>query len=283
MVCEDDVLTLEDDLFIIKQVYVSIGGPRLCTHHAYTAPHPSLHQRKIRQAVPQPLRTHDAPVPLNIAIDGPVASGKTVVGRALARRLGLRFLDTGTMYRAVTWAAVERGLDMGDVEALSDLAEDMDIRVELQEGEQRIVVEGTDVTDLMRSQQVELNVSDVSAISGVRRALVSQQRRIAAQDPLGIVVVGRDIGTVVLPDAPVKVFLEASLHIRVRRRYDEFRRKGDIRDMERLTAEIQMRDKIDSERADSPLRPAIDAVRIETDGLRIDQVVGRIQGLIAAS
>lgn len=233
--------------------------------------------------MPQPPRTHDAPVPLNIAIDGPVASGKTVVGRALARRLGLRFLDTGTMYRAVTLAAVERGLDMGDVEALSDLAEGMDIRVELQEGEQRIMVEGTDVTDLMRSQQVELNVSDVSAISGVRRALVSQQRRIAAQDPSGIVVVGRDIGTVVLPDAPVKVFLEASLHIRVRRRYDEFRRKGDVRDMERLTAEIQMRDKIDSERADSPLRPAIDAVRIETDGLRIDQVVGRIQELIAAS
>ena len=231
--------------------------------------------------MPQPLRAHTAPV--KIAIDGPVASGKTVVGRALARRLCLRFLDTGTMYRAVTWAAVERGLEMSEVETLSDLAEDMDIRLELQEGEHRIVVEGTDVTDLMRSPQVELNVSAVSTISGVRRALVRQQRRIAAQDPLGIVVVGRDIGTVVLPDAAVKVFLEASLHIRVRRRYDEFRRKGDRRDMERLTAEIQMRDKIDSERADSPLRPAIDAVRIETDGLRIDQVVGRIQDLIAAT
>ncbi len=233
--------------------------------------------------MPQPLRPHAAPVPVIIAIDGPVASGKTVVGRALARRLGLRFLDTGTMYRAVTWAAAERGLDMSEVEALSDLAEDMDIRVELEEGEQRIVVEGIDVTDMMRSQQVELSVSAVSAVSGVRRALVRQQRRIAVQDPLGIVVVGRDIGTVVLPDAPVKVFLEASLHIRVRRRYDEFRRKDDKRDMGQLTAEIQMRDKIDSERADSPLRPAIDAVRIETDGLRIDQVVGRIQGLIAAS
>ena len=233
--------------------------------------------------MPQPLPPHAAPVPVIIAIDGPVASGKTVVGRALARRLGLRFLDTGTMYRAVTWAAAERGLDMNEDEALSDLAEDMDIRVELEEGEQRIVVEGIDVTDMLRSQQVELSVSAVSAVSGVRRALVRQQRRIAVQDPLGIVVVGRDIGTVVLPDAPVKVFLEASLQIRARRRYDEFRRKGDVRDMVQLTAEIQMRDKIDSERADSPLRPAIDAVRIETDGLRIDQVVGRIQELIADS
>ncbi len=217
---------------------------------------------------------------LKVAIDGPVASGKTVVGRALARRTAMRFLDTGTMYRAVTWAALDRGLDIADEGALSDLAEALDVRLAFEEGEQRIMVEGADVTDVLRSPSVEAQVSPVSAVSGVRRALVDQQRRVAEGDDSGIVVVGRDIGTVVLPDAQVKAYLEASLAVRVRRRHDELRRRGERRDLEALTEAVELRDKIDSERADSPLRPAVDAVIIDTDGLRIDQVVGRIQDLI---
>ena len=220
---------------------------------------------------------------MQVAIDGPVASGKTVVGRALARREAMNFLDTGTMYRAVTWAAAELGIAPSDAQALGELTSRLDISLWLDAGEQRILVDGTDVTDLLRTPEVEANVSDVSAVSGVRRALVSQQRRISARAAEGIVVVGRDIGTVVLPDAPVKAYLEASLPVRVRRRHDEFRRRGDVRDLEQLTADIRMRDKIDSEREDSPLRPASDAVTIDTDGLRIDQVVSRIRELIAAA
>ena len=192
----------------------------------------------------------------------------------------MRFMDTGTMYRAVTLAALGRGQDTKDGDALTDLARRLDIRLEFNEGEQRIVVDGADVTDEIRSRQVEAHVSAISAVSGVRRALVDQQRRIAGADDSGIVVAGRDIGTVVLPDAEVKAYLEASLPVRARRRHDELRRRGERRDLSALTEEVRMRDKIDSERADSPLRPAVDAAIIETDGLRIDQVVAKIQDLI---
>ena len=192
----------------------------------------------------------------------------------------MRFLDTGTMYRAITWAALEQGMDMSDKDALSELAERLEVRIEFEEGEQRIIVEGADATDEIRSQTVEANVSPVSTIARVRRALVDQQRRIASGGESGIVMVGRDIGTVVLPDAQVKAYLEASLDVRSRRRHDELRRKGEGRDLGALMEEVRMRDKIDSERSNSPLRPAVDAVVIDTDRLRIDQVVDRIQDLI---
>ncbi len=217
---------------------------------------------------------------LQIAIDGPAASGKTAVGRVLARRLGARFLDTGTMYRAVAWTTIERGVDLEDTAALTELAEGLDIRVSLEDGEQALSVDGTDVTEFLRLPEVESRVSKVSEVPGVRQALVTQQRRVAEEGAAGIVMVGRDIGTVVLSDAAVKVFLQASVMIRVRRRLDELRRKGDIRDPSQLAEEIQMRDKIDTERSDSPLRPAVDSVTVETDSLRIDQVVGKIQELI---
>jgi cytidylate kinase len=219
-------------------------------------------------------------VTLQIAIDGPVASGKTAVGRVLARRLGARFLDTGTMYRAVAWTTIERSVPLDDTAALTSLAQGLDIRVSLEDGEQMLTVDGTDVTGFLRLPEVESRVSRVSEVSGVRQALVTQQRRVAKEGAAGIVMVGRDIGTVVLPDAPVKVFLQASVTIRVRRRLDELRRKGDVRDPSRLAEEIELRDKIDTERSDSPLRPAVDSVTVDTDNLRIDQVVGKIQELI---
>lgn len=220
---------------------------------------------------------------LQIAIDGPVASGKTAVGRVLARRIGARFLDTGTMYRAVAWTTIDRGVALEDPKALTALAEGLDIRVGLEDGEQSLSVDGRVITEFLRLPEVESRVSKVSEVPGVRQALVTQQRKVATGDGEGaaaIVMVGRDIGTVVLPDAPVKVFLQASVTIRVRRRLDELRRKGDVRDPSQLAEEIQLRDKIDSERSDSPLRPAVDSVTVETDRLRIDQVVGKIQELI---
>ena len=210
----------------------------------------------------------------SIAIDGPVASGKTAVGRLAAGRLGFRFLDTGAMYRAVTWVAIRREIGLEDAEALTRLAGTIEIRLVPSEAGDRLVVDGEDVTDHLRDQDVERAVSQVSAVSGVRTAMVSQQRAVARQGP--IVMVGRDIGTVVLPDADVKVFLEASVDVRAKRRYDELRSQGKSPEYQDVVDDLASRDKIDSERADSPLMPASDAVRLDTDDLTVDEVVERI-------
>ena len=215
---------------------------------------------------------------LSIAIDGPVASGKTSVGRLLAERLGYRFLDTGIMYRAVTWAAMQRGLDLGDRAALGRLASVLEIRLTSGEGGDRLVVDGLDVTDLLRDHEVERGVSLVAAASGVRSALVEQQRRIAGDG--AIVMVGRDIGTVVLHDASAKVFLMASVGVRAHRRHQELRTRGDSIEYQEVVDDLVRRDKIDSERADSPLRAAEDAVQIDTDNLEIEEVVQEILSIV---
>jgi len=211
-----------------------------------------------------------------IAIDGPVASGKSAVGRRAARRLGYRFLDTGWMYRAVTWAAIHRQVNILNEDALTHLTHH--IQMELVPGKDngdRLVLDGIDMTDHLRDHDVQCHVSPVSAVRGVREALVAQQRSIASKG--SIVMVGRDIGTVVLPDAEVKVFLTASLDIRARRRYEEVRAGGVT--YEEVVADLLRRDKIDSERAESPLRQAGNAVLIETDRLTVDEIVDRIMGL----
>ena len=213
----------------------------------------------------------------SLAIDGPVASGKSTVGRLVAARLGYRFLDTGTMYRALTWAALRRGLDFGDGDALEALARS--VRLEVTPADDggsgdRLLLDGVDVTGHLRDLEVERWVSALSAVAGVRRVLVAAQRAMAAQG--GVVMVGRDIGTVVLPDAPVKVYLEASVTERARRRHAEV--DGPTED--EVQAELRRRDALDSERADSPLRAADDAVVIETDGMGIEAVVERIVALV---
>ena len=159
-----------------------------------------------------------------IAIDGPVASGKTAVGRELARRLSISFLDTGVMYRAVTWAALERGIDVGDEQGLSSLAESVHMSLVPGESGARLMVEGVDVTGHLRDAVVEEHVSQVSAVARVRVALVELQRAIAHQGP--IVMVGRDIGTVVLENAEFKAFLQASVDVRAERRHEELIAKG---------------------------------------------------------
>ena len=216
-----------------------------------------------------------------IAIDGPVASGKTVVGRLIAQRLGCRFLDTGIMYRAVTWVALNRGVELGNDEALSDLATSLDIRLVAGAAGDRLLVDGEDVTDFLREPDVDRGVSQVSAVSGVRRALVGQQRAIASEG--SIVVLGRDIGTVVLPDADVKVFLKASAEVRARRRYCELQEKGSGISYDQVASDLERRDRIDSERADSPLRPADDAIQIDTDSLSVEDIAERILAELKAS
>ncbi len=218
--------------------------------------------------------------PRRIAVDGSAASGKSTIGRRLAQRLGYAFLDTGVMYRAVTHAALERGLDLRDAAAIGELAQTLPIDVSLDcDGSgTRIAIDGSDVTPHLRSQPVEDAVSLISRIAGVRDALVSRQREIAEQQP--IVMAGRDIGTVVLPHADLKVYLDASIEERARRRYSDFLAVGHEVSQEIVLEDIRRRDRIDSEREMSPLRPADDAVIIDTDGLSLDDVMAQVIGLV---
>lgn len=219
--------------------------------------------------------------PRTIAVDGSAASGKSTVGRRLADSLGYRFLDTGVMYRAVTLAALERGIPADGEDALARLANSVDIEVTLGAAGSRVCVDGEDVTDRLRSQEIEDNVSLVSRIAGVREALVRKQRRIAAGD--SIVMAGRDIGTVVLPGADLKIYLDASLNERARRRHQEFVAGGHAATEDDVLNDLRRRDQIDSERDVSPLRAAEDAVVIETDGLTIDEVFDRVLAVLRAN
>lgn len=217
-------------------------------------------------------------------MDGSAASGKSTVGRRLAARLGYPFLDTGIMYRAITYAALQRGINLSDDDALSELAASVEIAVGLpvpgSDGSATITVDGEDVTSRLRGAAVEESVSLVSRVPGVRDALVRKQREIAAGRE--IVMAGRDIGTVVLPSADLKVYLDASLEERAARRHREFARLGRNLTEEEVLQDIRRRDQIDSQRAVSPLRPADDAVIIDTDGLTLDAVMDKVLGLVEA-
>lgn len=213
--------------------------------------------------------------PRTIAVDGSAASGKSTVGRRLAAALGYPFLDTGIMYRAITATALQRGVDPHDPDALGRLARSVKMQVEpgspATGDTSRIFVDGVDVTEELRTQAVEDNVSIVSRAPEVREAMVAQQRSIAGQRP--VVMVGRDIGTVVLPKADLKIYLDASIDERARRRHAEFEALGRDASHEAVLEDIRRRDQIDSERAVSPLRPADDARIIDTDGLTLEQVL----------
>lgn len=225
--------------------------------------------------------THAMQRNLRIAIDGPAASGKSAVGSALAAEFGYRFFDTGAMYRAMTWLALERGVNVLDADALVRLAESATITVRespLGAGEATtVLLDGEDATPHLRDAAVEANVSLVSRVPGVRHALVRIQRELAAEG--GVVMAGRDIGSVVLPDADVKVYLDASREVRARRRAAQMRQKGIAADYGAILAELEERDRIDSSRAESPLTAARGAVIINTDELAVEEVVRRIAHL----
>ena len=219
--------------------------------------------------------------PNTIAIDGPVASGKTTVAKLLSKELGYRFLDTGIMYRAVTWLALERGADLNDTEALERLARETSIDLPVGQGDGDggfVTVDGRKVSQELREPHVERAVSLVSMSRDVRVALVEQQRRIAKGGR--IVVVGRDIGTVVLPSADLKIFLIAAVEERARRRYAEISDRGEDIDYESVLRDLEARDKLDTERAQSPLRPAPDAVLLDTDGSDLKQVMEKVRELV---
>jgi cytidylate kinase len=224
------------------------------------------------------------PKPTTIAIDGPAASGKSTIGFALARRLDYLYLDTGVMYRAVTWAALEQGLNVEDEAAITALAKQLEINVRPSDGadgrQYTVLIDSQDITQQIRQSEVENRVSLVSAYPGVRKALVAQQRRISAQ--ARVVMVGRDIGTVVLPDADLKIYLDARVHERAMRRYKEMVQRGQQIGYERVLAAMERRDSIDSEREVSPLEPAEDAIIIDTSDMSVEQVLHIVEELVCS-
>lgn len=204
-----------------------------------------------------------------VSIDGGVATGKSAVGKRVAEKLGLPFIDSGLMYRAITLLAAMRGIDPHDSDAVTRLAESTQLQID---GE-RVWGDGQELTVWIYDTDYADALPIVSAIPGVRRALVEQQRRMAEG---GVVMAGRDIGTVVFPDADHKFFLVASLDEKVRRRGAQYERRGERVDADAMRKEVEVRDRVDSERPVAPLRPAEDAVVIDTDHLELEQVVDRI-------
>ena len=220
--------------------------------------------------------------PLTIAIDGPSGSGKSVLAQALARRLGYRYLDTGALYRAVALAALRQGVPIDDPAALSRLAESLVLRIEPpapDDGRQyTVLLDDEDVTWALRTPEVERVVSAVAAVPGVRRALIAQQQRLAAGG--GAVLAGRDIGTVVLPNAELKIYLDASPEVRARRRQQQLREQGIIQDYASVLADIHQRDQLDSTREAAPLRRAADAIEVRNETLTLDELVEYVMRLV---
>ncbi len=214
-------------------------------------------------------------LPSKIAIDGPAASGKSTLAERLARELKYLYFDTGVMYRAVTWIALDRGFSMADEQAITALSETVQIDVQPPSRDDGraydVLANGDDLTWKIRRPEVDANVSVVSAFPGVRKALTAQQRRIGLRGQ--VVMVGRDIGTVVLPDADLKIYLDASAEERAQRRYDESAARGDETTYQSILDAMRLRDEIDSTRDVAPLRAAVDAVIIDSDDLSIDKVL----------
>jgi cytidylate kinase len=216
-----------------------------------------------------------------IAIDGPAASGKSTLGKRLASAMSYLYFDTGVMYRAVTWGALQRGIDVYDEEAVTALANT--IRIDVRPPSKidgracDVLADGADVTWETRYQEVDANVSIVSAYLGVRQALAAQQRRIGLRGR--VVMIGRDIGTVVLPEADLKIYLDASPEVRARRRHLEALQRDPQANYEQILAGVRMRDEIDSTRAFSPLRVAEDAVVVDSNELDADQVFDQVVAL----
>ncbi len=219
--------------------------------------------------------------PFIIALDGPSASGKSTLGQNLAQALGYLFFDTGIMYRAVTWIALERDMNLRNEALIAHLAQNSQIDIQppsKTDGRiNDVVIGGKDVTWDLRSGEVDANVSVISAYAGVREALSQQQRRIGLRGK--IVMVGRDIGTVVLPEADLKIYLDASAEERAKRRYDELIARGEQANYDEILKNAIERDRIDSSRAVAPLRPADDAVIINSDEMEADEVFAHVLGL----
>ena len=214
--------------------------------------------------------------PVIVAIDGPAGAGKSSVAKAAAARLGLALVDTGAIYRCVALAATRAGVPLGDGEAVAGLLPRLTISFHAEGGENRVRLAGEDVSGAIRAPEISKAASVVSAHAKVRAGLLEMQRRLARAAPGGAVLEGRDIGTVVFPDADVKFFVTASPEVRARRRHAELTAKGLQVSFEKILAEQEQRDRDDSTRAVSPLKPAPDARNLDTSALGLEEVIARV-------
>lgn len=215
---------------------------------------------------------------INIAIDGPAGAGKSTIAKAVAAKKGYIYVDTGAMYRAMALFILRNGIDPEDAAAISAKCTEADITIEYRDGAQVVLLGGENVNDYLRTPQVSDMASRTSVNGDVRRKLVELQQQLARRQ--NVVMDGRDIGTVVLPDAQVKIFLTASVEVRAGRRYKEMNEKGEEADLEAIKAQIKERDERDMNREISPLKQAEDAVLVDTSDMSIDEVVERILGIV---
>ena len=211
---------------------------------------------------------------MRIAIDGPAAAGKSTIAKLVAKKLGYTYIDTGAMYRAITYKVLQSSTDPRNEEEITGLIAQTDIELQPDEEVQKVLLDGIEVTDAIRSHEVTTNVSAIAALTSVRELLVAKQQNLAAAS--SVVMDGRDIGTAVLPDAELKIFMTASVEERAERRLLEERKRGMKSDYETLKREISERDQADSERKISPLKKAEDAIIIDTTGKTIEEVTNRI-------
>ncbi len=212
----------------------------------------------------------------NIAIDGPAGAGKSTIAKALAKKLGFVYVDTGAMYRAMGLYFDRQGISMDDEEGISRACGDISISIRYQDGTQRVILNGEDVSDLIRTEEVGHLASACSVYAAVRQKLLSLQRDLAASTD--VIMDGRDIGTCVLPDAQTKIYLTASVEVRARRRYKELLEKGKESSLAEIEEEIRARDYRDMNREIAPLKQAEDAVYLDSSDMTIDQVIDAIIG-----
>lgn len=213
-----------------------------------------------------------------IAIDGPAGAGKSTIAKVLAKELELIYVDTGALYRSIGYYVTGQGIDLEDTDAIVAALDSLKVELRYVEGVQRVFVNGEDVSDYIRTPAISMAASKVSAIPAVREYLLATQRDIAAHN--SVVMDGRDIGTVILPDAKVKIFLTASPESRAKRRYDELQEKGDPATYEEVLADMIQRDYDDSHRATAPLKQAEDAVLVDTSGDTLEQSVARMKAVV---
>jgi CMP/dCMP kinase len=216
--------------------------------------------------------------PVNIAIDGPAGAGKSTLSRMLAARLGYIYVDTGALYRAVGLSALRCGVAPSDAQNVGRLLADTAIEIRFEEGSQHVFLNGEDVSSLIRSPEVSMAASQVSAIPEVRVFLLELQKKLAADS--SVVMDGRDIGTVVLPNADIKIFLTASPEDRARRRYKEMLERGETAEYEKVLADIKKRDDADSGREIAPLKPAMDSVIADTTGFELEKSLEKLTSIV---
>lgn len=215
----------------------------------------------------------------NIAIDGPAGAGKSTIAKTLAKELGFVYVDTGAMYRAMAYYFLQQGIDKDDEAAITSAAPGADVTIRYEDGAQQVILNGENITGSLRTEQVGNMASSTSVYPAVRKKLVALQQKLA--ETTDVIMDGRDIGTCVLPDAQVKIYLTASVETRAKRRYTELIEKGEAADLAKIAADIKERDYRDMHREMSPLRQAEDAILVDSSEMSIDEVVSVIRAIAA--